>query len=127
MNNKGQVLVMFILLVPLLFIIISLVIDIGNLVLKDNEIDNISYIVLDYALDNIDEADVLTKSTLLFMENKNDIVIDSLDIKEGKIYLSTTYKVEGIVSGLVDIKIFTLNNKYVAYLENYNKVIEELG
>ena len=42
LNNKGQSLVMFVLILPLLLFIMVLVIDIGNIILSKQELDDIN-------------------------------------------------------------------------------------
>ena len=51
-------------------IILVLLIDISNLFLTNNEINDISYTVLEYGLDNIDKNNVITTSKELFLANK---------------------------------------------------------
>ena len=38
MNNKGQVLVLFVIILPIIIFILFIVVDIGNIYLKKNEI-----------------------------------------------------------------------------------------
>lgn len=125
MNRKGQVLVSFIIFIPIFLIILALIVEIGNLVLQKNRIDSISYIILDYTLDNIDSIDVLDKGTYLLLENDNNIVINSYTIEDNKIYLNITYKVEGIFSNIINTDNFILNNKYIAYFQDNKKIIDK--
>lgn len=126
MNNKGQVLVMFVIFIPIFLIILVLLIDISNLFLTNNEINDISYTVLEYGLDNIDKNNVITTSKELFLANKKEASIDLLEIKDNKIYLNVSYHVKGIISDIVDIKAFDINNKYVAYIDGDKKIIERI-
>lgn len=48
LDNKGQSLVMFILLIPIMLGIMALVIDCGNVMVRKNEIGNVIEMVLDY-------------------------------------------------------------------------------
>ena len=43
-NNRGQSLVMFVLVIPILLMILILVLDIGRMYLERRELDNINYI-----------------------------------------------------------------------------------
>jgi len=47
MNNKGQSLILFVLLFPIIFLILVLVYDIGNMILLKLELDNINKLVMD--------------------------------------------------------------------------------
>lgn len=48
LDNKGQSLVMFILLIPIMLGVMALVIDCGNVMVRKNEIGNVIEMVLDY-------------------------------------------------------------------------------
>ena len=56
LNNKGQSLVMFIILLPILLLILTLVYDVGNAIYEKDRLSNTNYMVVDYALDNIDSC-----------------------------------------------------------------------
>lgn len=126
MNRKGQVLVMFVILLPIFFIIMTLLVDIGNLILTNNEINDVSYLVLEHCLDHIDEDDIIDNSKELLQLNNKNITIDSFKIDNGKVYLDVSYQVKGIISNIVNIKLFNINNKYVAYIKDNKKVIERI-
>ena len=54
LNNKGQSLVMFILIIPILLLIMILVIDLGNIIVTKTHLDNTNYLVIDYELDHLE-------------------------------------------------------------------------
>ena len=126
MNRKGQVLVMFIILLPIFFIIMTLLIDIGNLILTNNEINDVSYIVLEHCLDNIDEEDIIDTSKELLKLNNKELNIESFKIENNRVYLNVDYQVKGIISNIVNIKLFDINNKYEAYIKDGKKIIERI-
>ena len=126
MNRKGQVLVMFIILLPIFFIIMTLLIDIGNLILTNNEINDVSYIVLEHCLDNIDEEDIIDTSKELLKLNNKELNIESFKIENNRVYLNVNYQVKGIISNIINIKLFDINNKYEAYIKDGKKIIERI-
>ena len=126
MNRKGQVLVMFIILLPIFFIIMTLLIDIGNLILTNNEINDVSYMVLEHCLDHLDEEDIIDTSKELLKLNNKELNIESFKIENNKVYLNVSYQVKGIISNIVDIKLFDINNKYEAYIKDDKKIIERI-
>lgn len=126
MNRKGQVLVMFIILLPIFFIIITLLIDIGNLILTNNEINDVSYMVLEHCLDHLDEEDIIDTSKELLKLNNKELNIESFKIENNKVYLNVSYQVKGIISNIVNIKLFDINNKYEAYIKDDKKIIERI-
>lgn len=126
MNRKGQVLVMFIILLPIFFIIMTLLIDIGNLILTNNEINDVSYMVLEHCLDHLDEEDIIDTSRELLKLNNKELNIESFKIENNKVYLNVSYQVKGIISNIVNIKLFDINNKYEAYIKDDKKIIERI-
>lgn len=126
MNRKGQVLVMFIILLPIFFIIMTLLIDIGNLILTNNEINDVSYMVLEHCLNHLDEEDILDTSRELLKLNNKNLNIESFKIENNKVYLNVSYQVKGIISNIVNIKLFDINNKYEAYIKDDKKIIERI-
>ena len=126
MNRKGQVLVMFIILLPIFFIIMTLLIDIGNLILTNNEINDVSYMVLEHCLDHLDEEDILDTSRELLKLNNKNLNIESFKIENNKVYLNVSYQVKGIISNIVNIKVFDIDNKYEAYIKDDKKIIERI-
>ena len=77
LNNRGQSLVMFIILLPILLLIFTLVYDVGNAIYEKDKISNINYMVVEYALDNIDDVNEDDLKTLIL---KNDDNIDDVSI-----------------------------------------------
>ena len=77
LNNKGQSLVMFIILLPILLLILTLVYDVGNAIYEKDRLSNTNYMVVDYALDNIDSIDEDDLNTLIL---KNDNNLDDISI-----------------------------------------------
>lgn len=126
MNRKGQVLVMFIILLPIFFIIMTLLIDIGNLILTNNEINDVSYMVLEHCLNHLDEEDIVDTSKELLKLNNKELNIESFKIENNKVYLNVSYQVKGIISNIVNIKLFDINNKYEAYIKDDKKIIERI-
>lgn len=126
MNRKGQVLVMFIILLPIFFIIMTLLIDIGNLILTNNEINDVSYMALEHCLDHLDEEDIIDTSRELLKLNNKELNIESFKIENNKVYLNVSYQVKGIISNIVNIKLFDIDNKYEAYIKDDKKIIERI-
>ena len=126
MNRKGQVLVMFIILLPIFFIIMTLLIDIGNLILTNNEINDVSYMVLEHCLDHLNEEDIIDTSKELLKLNNKELNIESFKIENNKVYLNVSYQVKGIISNIVNIKLFDISNKYEAYIKDDKKIIERI-
>ena len=87
LNNKGQSLILFIIVLPILLFVLILVIDIGKVIVLNQELNNISEIVLDYGLDKlIDENNNLNNNIdndfKNVMDNDSDIQLQDDNIKD---------------------------------------------
>lgn len=121
MNNRGQSLVTFVLIIPILFLIFLMVYNIGNMILLKNELNDINHIVIDYGLNNIEEENIIVKMEELVKKNKNNIDNISINIEDNKIYviLEDSIDTNMNINGL-----FRVKSSYVGYLDNDKKVIE---
>ena len=106
LNNRGQSLVMFVIILPILLLIFILVMDIGNIVVAKQKLNNINEIVLDYGLDNLDNNDISNKLQELIKLNDREIDETRVYIENDKIYVELNDKVNGIFSRFVNISIF---------------------
>ena len=100
MNNKGQVLVVFVILLPILLLIFTFVVDIGLLSIEKRKIINNTYDAVDYYLESLDKE----KTINLLNSNLEDIKID---IKDEDIYviISVEKEYKGIFNIIYDNKI----------------------
>lgn len=127
LNNKGQSLILFIVILPILLLILVLVIDVGRIIVLKQELDNINKIVLDYGLDNIDMDDLNNKMVELVKLNNNEIDDININLEEDKLYIELNMDTGGMLSGLVDISIFDIKSSYVGYIKDDKKIIERIS
>ena len=131
LNNKGQSLILFVIVLPILLLVLILVVDIGKVIVLKQELDNISEIVLDYGLDKLNNNDLNnlnleSELTDLVILNKDDIDMINIRLEDDKIYIELNENVEGMLSGLIDISIFDVESSYVGYIDNNEKRIEKV-
>lgn len=122
MNNRGQSLVLFVLLIPLVLMILYAVYEIGRMTLLKHELDNINTIALDYGIDKINDENIDIEIKELIEKNKNDI--DKIDIKilDDKMYIT----LEDSLSKKTSLfkNVFIVKSSYVGYMDNDKKKIE---
>ena len=136
LNNRGQSLILFVIVLPVLLLILVLVIDIGKVISLKQELNNISEIVLDYGIDylnndmddNIDSISSIENKLIEIIElNKDDI--DEIDVRidNNKINILLSDSVDGIFSSILDIDMFDIKSSYVGYMDNNKKRIERVN
>ena len=116
MNNKGQTLVIFVIVLPILLIMFTLIIDLGFLYIEKRNISNNVYDSVEYYLENIDDEEV--KNDVEKLLNKNVKNIEDIKIKENEeyveIYLTKTRKsLYSIITHDTKISV-----NYIGYKEN---------
>ena len=125
LNNRGQSLVMFILIIPILLGIMVLVIDIGNVIYYKNDIDNINKIVIDYGLSHVNDDSVLNDMRELGKLNKDKL---NLEIKfvDMEFYSSGSYYVSGVFSNIFNTRGYLVKSEYKGYIFNNKHVIKKI-
>ena len=126
LNNKGQSLVMFILIIPIFLGIMVLVIDIGNVIYYKQDIDNINKVVINYGLSHMDDEDVLSNMKELAKLNNKDLSIEIV-FNDMEYYVSSSYYVNGIFSSIFKMKGFVVKSKYKGYKDLDKNVIKKIN
>lgn len=122
MNNKGQSLVLFVLLIPILLGSIVLVIDIGRTVVLKNSINNKIELVIEYGL----EDDLTTEELNNLLEYNLSDCQNSINIENGVIEVNSKTYVKGILSNILNFKGFNIESVYRGYLKENKKIIEKV-
>lgn len=126
LNNKGQSLVLFIIIIPIILGIMAIVIDIGNVIYENQELDNINRIVLDYGLDSITDRNIIDNMKNLAYINKDNIDVD-IKFIDNEFYIESSYYVKGIFSNIFNIEGYLVKSKYKGYIGDDNKnIIKEI-
>lgn len=118
LNRKGQSLVLFIILIPIMIGIMAFVIDCGNAMIVKNETDNVIQMVLDVSLDKELELQDIKELMDYNLKNNNDVMI-----KSDSIYIKSSTKSEGIFSKLFGFNFFEIRSEYVGSIQDGKKKI----
>lgn len=110
LDNKGQVLVMFICLLPIVLLIIGAVVDISSMVIEKNKLSNINEIVSNYYMEHKNDDDITLKITSLVKKNDDDIVNIKVDRKNNTIYLDK--KIESTMGKIIGIREYEIVSEY---------------
>lgn len=106
-NNKGQTLIVFIILLPIVLLLLIFIVDYGLLSIEKRKINNNTYDALEYYLNNIDKSNVKTNTIKLIEANLDNVEIeinDELDYVE--IIVKSSYKslYNSLMNGELTIK-----------------------
>lgn len=116
MNSRGQTLVIFVIILPILLIMLTLIIDLGFMYIEKRNIENNVYDSTKYYLENINEEDINDKVNKLL--NKNIKNIEELTINDEEDYVEINVsKIRKSIYSIItnDTKISV---KYKGYKDN---------
>lgn len=123
MNNKGQSLVLFILVIPILLGIMVLVIDVGNAMYEKNKINSVIEMVIEYGLEEGYTEDEMNKLISYNLDTDKYLV----RILDGVINVKVSDYVDGVISNVVSFDGFKIVSQYKGYMKDDKKVIEKVG
>ena len=109
MNNKGQALVTFVLVLPLILIVLTLVIDFGMLSVKKRSASNNIKSSIEYGLRHMDEEnleEVIKKLIYMNIDEDNIKKLD-IDIKDNYITVTINLKFKSLFG------ILNRNNQFI--------------
>ena len=124
LNNKGQSLVMFVMILPILLMIIMMVIDIGKMVQRREELDSINYMLVDYGLDNIEINNLEDKLREILDKNDKSIDIVKINIDKESLEVEVILRDKVDLLILKDNKLFRVKSDYIGRVVDNKKIIE---
>ena len=128
MNNRGQTLVMFILMLPLLLIILCLVVDIGMLSLEKKRLENTLKDAIYYELNNqeTDSNIIKNRITNTLSKNINNIKIKKVEITDNKVItVSISKEYKGIFTKILKSNLFDITLTYKGYMNGEKSTIKK--
>lgn len=125
LNNRGQSLVMFILIIPIILLLLVLIYDVAGALYEKNRLSNTSYLACEYALDNIDSIDEnnVIEYILKNSDNLNNI---SVIIKDGVVDIELDKNINGVFGKSLNFDLVEVKSKYKGSIVNGKKNIERI-
>lgn len=124
MNNKGQSLILFVLLIPVIFLILMMIYDIGSMVLLKNELNDINYMVMDYGVRHMEDENIVDTLHDLVIKNKHDANV-TIQIDDNKLYVDINDNINNRLSLFNKMNTFLVKSSYVGYMEDDKKIIKK--
>ena len=111
-NNKGQSLVMLVLIIPIFLLILTLVYDVGNAIYEKDRLSNTNYLTIEYGLNNID---TVTENDLknLIEQNTSNLKYIYVTIEENQIEIKMEKDAKSIIGKMFN---FNLVNPFITRL-----------
>ena len=124
-NNKGQSLVMFVLIIPIFLLILTLVYDVGNAIYEKDRLSNTNYLTIEYGLNNID---TVTENDLknLIEQNTSNLKYIYVTIEENQIEIKMEKDAKSIIGKMFNVNLVKIISHYKGKIINNQKEIERI-
>ena len=124
-NNKGQNLVMFVLIIPIFLLILTLVYDVGNAIYEKDRLSNTNYLTIEYGLNNID---TVTENDLknLIEQNTSNLKYIYVTIEENQIEIKMEKDAKSIIGKMFNFNLVKIISHYKGKIINNQKEIERI-
>lgn len=124
-SDKGQVLVLFVLLMPIFLLLLALVIDVGLLYIEDKHLESSVRECVLYGLENRDDYEISNKIESLIEKNTSDDVKITIHDDGEHLQVSVVQKYQGLFPFLFKNNIYEIEVTYYGYLLEGNVVIQK--
>ena len=122
LNNKGQSLVLFIMIIPILLLIMVFVYDMGMLLYEKDRLSNTVNMAIDYTLDN---KEVSNEEIEELIDRNTDREVEiKIDRNDDSIKIEAQEEAKFIFSNLFDFDFTKIVVKYEGKIIDNKKIIE---
>lgn len=127
MDRKGQVLVGFLLLLPLLLIFFVFVIDIGFMKVEERKLENTVKEAITYGLkQESPEEEVQQQVETMIRKNIDNIEFLDTVVTNGNIQVHLSTRQKNVFGIILNQRMYKIEKRYQGYLENETiKIIKE--
>jgi len=126
LNNKGQTLVLFVVLLPIFLFIIVFVVDVGNILSVKQDLNNINYMMVDYGLDNMNDSNIESEIIKYIQLNSNDLNKISVDLKNNTVSIYLQKYESSMLGHIFNIDDFEIVSSYKGTIKDGIKSIERV-
>ena len=125
MNNKGQSLALFVILIPLILMLGVYAVDIGYMKYNQNKLDLVNKEAIDYALDNISDLNKEKVRDLIILNDKDVKTINIEDIDNGiQIEIDKSFK--GLFGSFINKDVYDVKSVFEGTIIDGKKNIERV-
>lgn len=123
MNNKGQVLALFVVLLPIFLIVCAIVVDLGMAEAKKNELESVAKTTISYGLKHQADPDVTTKMEQLVKANLPQVNDFHIIMTKDSIQINLYQTIDSNFGKIIGIKKYDIIAKQVGSLNQNQKIV----
>lgn len=122
-NHNGQVLIAFVLILPILLMCVGLVIDTGLLYIEKRKLDNVIEDTVEYGMNHIEKITENELTEMIYINIDKLKVID-IDITDVKVEIQASYHRKSIFASLFKKEDYEISSHYKGIkTENNIKIV----
>ncbi len=118
LNNRGQTLVLFVMLLPIMLLVMVLVFDIGKSIVEKQKLDNISFMIVSYGIEHSKDDNIEGTLKELVTLNYKDATDVEVLVKDDYVSVSLSGKVKGVFGNLVGKSFFEVRSYYIGNIND---------
>ena len=118
LNNRGQTLVLFVMLLPIMLLVMVLVFDIGKSIVEKQKLDNISFMIVSYGIEHSNDDNIEGTLKELVTLNYKDATDVEILVKDDYVSVSLSGKVKGVFGNLVGKSFFEVRSYYIGNIND---------
>lgn len=123
MNKKGQTLIAFVLLLPVILLFLAFTVDMGVILKEKTRLNSTLRTVLKTTSKEFKEADYQEKVKALL--EKNNILIENVVLtkKENQVSITNEYEIDSIFGGIIGLKKYKIKTGYLMTIKGEEIII----
>lgn len=126
MNNKGQTLVIFVILIPLLIVLLALVIDIGLIQSEKTKLNNSLKVIIKNSFNNQEElSNIENRFNELIKENKLNYEKIEVNYLNNRLSIKLIKSISSLFGKAIGINNYDIEIQLTGYKENDKLIIEK--
>lgn len=118
LNNRGQTLVLFVMLLPIMLLVMVLVFDIGKSIVEKQKLNNISFMIVSYGIEHSKDDNIEDTLKELVTLNYKDATDVEVLVKDDYVSVSLSGKVKGVFGNLVGKSFFEVRSYYIGNIND---------
>ena len=124
MNNKGQTLVIFVILLPLFLFVFAYIVDTALMLYEKNKLDDLNKMVIDYKMYHVEENKEKIKEYI--KRNDKEVIIKKLYMDEKKVEIQLIKKIDAVFGKIIGLNTYEIKSYYIGKIDKKEiKKIEE--
>ena len=117
-SNKGQVLVLFVIMVPIIFFLVAFFLENMIITGNKNKLDNLNQLISKYAYENRDNIGLYDGILDLILKNDRNVFITEFNVTDKKIDITLSKNTNSIFGKIIGIDAYEINSSYDVIIDD---------